>query len=99
MFSAIAMFAAALLFFIAHLMYLHPSMERGEVYLASNGAGVLFGAWIVVTPLAFIAASISFIWQDLMPKGWIYHYSLSAGLAFPGVAFFLVITTLSAFNN
>ncbi|WP_044618997.1 hypothetical protein [Gynuella sunshinyii] len=71
-------------FVVAQLISLTPDVGNGGAFLATLSLGVGLVALVFATPLAWLAAGVSFVMQEDMPKGLVYHYLVPVAVAAPG---------------
>jgi len=81
------------IFLLSNLTKIEPDMGNGGSFLAglSIAGGLL--ALVIITPLATIAASIGFIYEDILPNKIYYKYWLPASFTLPAlfIIFFLFV--------
>lgn len=92
---ALGALIAALLLVANNLATLSPEMGNGGAFLAALSMGVVLVALAVATPLAWLGAAISYVWQEAMPEGVLYHYSVPLIVALPGTSLLLAAAWLS----
>lgn len=87
---AVTALAGAVALVAVNVASLSPGMGNGGSFLVALSLGAVLMALTVATPLAWLAAGVSFIWQEVMPEGRLYHYSVPVALALPGTLLLLV---------
>ena len=88
--SAVVAFVGSIAFAVINIATLSPASGNGGAFLAALSLGAVLLGLALATPLAWIAASISYIWQEDMPKGALCHYAVPTTVALPGTVLLLV---------
>lgn len=88
--SALVVLVGAITLAIINLTTVNPDSGNGGAFSAALSFGVVSIGLAIGTPLAWIAAGISYIWREAMPKKALCHYAVPTVMAFPGTLLFLV---------
>ncbi|TBW47621.1 hypothetical protein EZI54_22390 [Marinobacter halodurans] len=89
--AAMVAFVGATTFAVINLSTLPPGGGNGGAFLAALSFGVGLLGLTIATPLAWIAAGISYVCRGAMPKGALWHYAVPTVVALPGTVLLLVV--------